>query len=199
MAGRKKKAKPTTKKRKEKKSALLSLKQNIQKRLPVVKFLVAFLISILAFYWLYNSAFFAEEISKPLTKFQAELSSHILNFFGQNTWVEKSILHGQNSALDIKKGCDGIEPTALFIIGVLIVPLSWKTKLPGLLMGLIALLLINLLRITGLYFANVYWPEAFEFLHLHGGFALFFVVAIIVWMVWASWAIQYTKVKKAAS
>lgn len=198
MAKNKKRASKKTEKGKVSKQPYwrLTLKDNWRKRSPVFKFVSAFTVGIIIFYSLYNSTFFNIYIADPLTHFQARLSSSILNIMGQATSAEGNVLRNSYTALDIKKGCDGIEPTMFFIIGVLLVPFNWRAKRYGLLVGLVALFSLNLLRIVGLYFAKVYWPSAFDTLHIHGGFALFFIITIIIWMTWANWALKNTSLEK---
>lgn len=156
---------------------------------PILKFVLAFALGIIVFYTIYFSDFFTTHVSSYIVSAQAQLSGFILNIFGFDTEVDQSLVSNGKVVLDIKKGCDGIEPTVFFLIGVLLVPFSRKAKMVGLATGLGVLSLLNILRIIGLFVVNFYWPKAFDFLHLHGGFTLFFIVTIIVWIIWANWAI----------
>jgi len=168
--------------------------QNSWKRQSIpLKFLLVFVLSLIAFYSVYSLTAFQQYVVIPATNIQVRLSHWVLNIFGQNTWIDQGVIYANGVALNVKAGCDGIEPTAFFIIGVLLVPLSWRSKLVGLTVGIIVLQLLNLIRIIGLFFAKVYWPSSFDILHLHGGFTLFFVLTIIIWMIWANWAIQTSK------
>ena len=185
-----KKSKKRTKGKPVKPKTLTSrLNTGFAQKKPVLKFVLIFGLAIILFYTLYFSDFFTDHISRYIISGQAQLSSFLLNIFGFNTTVGNTIILNGDVILDIKKGCDGIEPTVFFLIGVLLVPFSRKAKLVGLLGGLVVLSLLNILRITGLFVVNSYWPESFDFLHLHGGFTLFFIVTIIVWIIWANWAI----------
>lgn len=160
---------------------------------PVIKFASIFALGILIFYTIYFSDFFTEHIASVIIRNEARLSSFLLNIFGFDTEVNETLVSNGKVLLDIKKGCDGIEPTVFFLIGVLLVPFSRKAKVVGLLIGIFVLSLLNVLRIVGLFLVNSYWPQAFDFLHLHGGFTLFFIVTIVVWMLWANWAIGLPK------
>ena len=168
--------------------------RNIWRRQPIpLQFLLLFVLSLVAFYSIYGLSAFQQYVVLPATNIQVRLSSWILNILGQNTSIDQGVIYANEVALNVKAGCDGIEPTAFFIIGVLLVPLSWRTKLVGLSVGIVVLQLLNLIRIVGLFFAQAYWPSSFDILHLHGGFTLFFVLTIIIWMIWANWAIQTSK------
>ena len=80
-----------------------------------------------------------------------------------------------------------VEATALYICAVLVFPLiTFRKKIPGLLWGVGILFVLNIFRIAGLYLSGRYWPEAFDFLHLHGGVVIFTIISIALWMVWVN-------------
>lgn len=186
-------SKKTKGNKKKSKGIVFSIKAFWQRQSIPLKFLSVFALSLIAFYSLYGLPAVQQYVVIPATNIQVHLSSWILNILGQDTRIDQGVIYASGVALNVKAGCDGIEPTAFFIIGVLLVPLSWRSKLVGLAVGIIVLQLLNLIRIVGLFFAKVYWPSSFDVLHLHGGFTLFFVLTIIIWMIWANWAIQTSK------
>ncbi len=160
---------------------------------PVLKFIITFGICITLFYIIYSTKFFEENIAIPFLNLQANFSSSILNIFGFGTTIKSNIISGSDQVLSIQRGCDGIEPIALFTIGVLLVPFSMKTKLPGIAFGIISLSLLNIIRIIGLFIIKLYQPQLFDPLHIHGGYSIFIIVTVLLWIVWAQWAIQKTK------
>lgn len=156
----------------------------------MLKYVFGFISLIILFYVVYSSSFFEQNIVEPLSAFQTKIASGILNVFSYGTSATDGMLQSDGIALDVAKGCDGMEPLALFIVGLLLVPFSLRLKLVGLAWGVGILFLLNILRIAGLYIAKVHFPSAFEFLHLHGGFAIFTVITIVIWAVWAQWAMN---------
>ncbi len=166
-----------------------SWKTTFQDKLPILKYVGGFILLLSIFYSIYVSDIFKIGFLNPFVSFQAKLSSFLLNLMGQNTTTAGTQLIGTTS-LNVTKGCDGMEVTALYLIGVLLMPFAWRSKMWGVLTGLGVLFLLNLGRIVALYLSQIYWPSAFDFLHLHGGFALFTVVAIFMWARWANWAIR---------
>ena len=122
-----------------------------------------------------------------LLNFQANLASKVLGLIGEKTKVEGDNIIGDIFKVSIKGGCDGMEATALYIIAVLAIPLvSFKEKLPALYYGLLILFVLNIIRIALLYFAGLYWPKAFEFMHLQGGVIIFTMISIIMWLIWVN-------------
>ncbi len=157
---------------------------------PILKYLGGFVGLLVIFYAIYTSQFFEEWVLLPLMSLQTAIAGFFLNLFGLGVSSEGAVLQGQAAMLNVAKGCDGMEASALYLIGVLLMPFSWRSKWVGLGLGAGVLFLLNLLRIIVLYLSKVYFPSAFETLHIHGGFALFTIVAILMWAGWANWAMK---------
>ena len=153
-------------------------------------FLLAFGIGVILFYLGYNSDFYQDNLEPPLLNVQATISSGLLNLFGEGTTVSKEVITSPDFAISIKNGCDGMEASALFLIAILVFPLGFKWKIPGIIAGYLTLFIANIARIAGLFLVGKYWSEAFDFMHLHGGLILFSALAIFVWLVWVNWALK---------
>ncbi|UCE61919.1 MAG: hypothetical protein JSU63_09325, partial [Phycisphaerales bacterium] len=66
----------------------------------------------------------------------------------------------------IVRGCDAIEPVAAFTAAVLASPVSVSFKAWGILVGALALQVINLIRLVTLFFVGVYFPRALDIVHI---------------------------------
>lgn len=151
----------------------------------LLKFFGFFALAMAIFYAIYYSSFYAEHINGPLLNFQARISNFFLALIGQGTSVDGDVIYSDDFRVSIKGGCDGVEATALYICAVLVFPLiSMRKKIPGLLWGVGILFVINIFRIVMLFLSGKYWPEAFDFLHLHGGVVIFTIISIVLWMIW---------------
>ena len=153
----------------------------------LLKFFGFFALAMIAFYSFYYSSLYEDYVMKGLLNFQARISNFVLNLMGQPTSVDGDVIYSDDFRVSIKGGCDGVEATALYICAVLVFPLiNFRKKIPGLLWGVGILFIINILRIVGLYLSGRYWPQAFDFLHLHGGVVIFTIISIVLWMIWVS-------------
>ena len=153
----------------------------------LLKFFGFFALAMIAFYSFYYSSLYEDYVMKGLLNFQARISNFVLNIIGQPTSVDGDVIYSDEFRVSIKGGCDGVEATALYICAVLVFPLiSLRKKIPGLLWGVGILFIINIFRIVGLYLSGRYWPQAFDFLHLHGGVVIFTIISIVLWMIWVS-------------
>ena len=158
------------------------------------KFMAYFAIAMIIFYAFYYSSFYEKYIMENLLSLQAKVSNFVLNILGQGTQVDGDVIYSDDFRVSIHGGCDGIEATALYVCAVLVFPLvSFAKKIPGLLWGIAILSVINIFRIVGLYLSGLYWPVAFDFLHLHGGVIIFTIISIALWMFWVN---RVTKTEK---
>ena len=159
---------------------------------PVTRFLLLFGIGMAVFYIIYKSAIFNNFIGTPIVEAQANLSTGLLNVIGENVTAAGTSMKGTDGfAIDVKGGCDGLEATALLLVAILMFPIGFKYKIPGIIFGGIGLLLLNLLRIAGLYLAGNYGSEQlFNLLHEQGGFVIFTALSIVIWLIWANWAMK---------
>lgn len=182
---------------KAKPSPQQSFQEGLKAKSPVILFLVGFAVCVIVFYLFYYSSWYEENLRDGLLAFQAKLGGGLINLFGYGVQVNNGIISGNDFAMSIKNGCDGLEATVLFLSAVLMFPIAFKLKIPGLLLGFGILFIANLIRIMGLYMIGVHWNSAFEFFHLHGGLVLFMFFALSIWLLWIDWA--YKKEKKYAT
>ena len=98
-------------------------------------------------------------------------------------------------SITVARGCDAMEPAALFISAVLASPVTWRARIFAALAGTALLLFINLIRIISLFLCAVHWKSAFDVMHLDVWQALFIFLAIFLWAIWAAWAVKRHKRK----
>ena len=170
-----------------------------QEKSPVFKFMAGFAGVIIVFYALYYSSWFEVNFKAPILAVQAMAGGALLNLFGYSVSVANEVISGSGATVKIAGGCDGLEATALFLAAILVFPLPFKFKWPGLLAGFIALTLLNVFRIAGLFLTQKYWPEAFDFMHIQGGLYLYAIITILLMLIWADWALKNYKKEKTAA
>ena len=79
--------------------------------------------------------------------------------------------------------------SAFFIFAVLAwpVPVLWWRRATGLAVGTLLLLTLNPVRIVSLYYTGIYFPSAFEVMHLDVWQPAFIVLALFFWVMWVWW------------
>ena len=136
-----------------------------ENRRPAAQFLIRFL-GLMALYYLLTVLPWTDAyLTMPVLKFCADATSWMLNQFGASTGSEGVVVHGATYAIAVRRGCDPVDPIALFVVGVLAFPASSRGRLVGLLFGPAALFGVNLLRLCSLYILGEARSSWFEILH----------------------------------
>ncbi len=107
--------------------------------------------------------------------------------------VNGQSISGRRASLLIERGCDAIEPSALFVAGVLAFPAAFMSKIPGMLLGTVCLMVLNIFRIISLFYVRRFWPQVFEVMHIDVWQSLFVLIAILFWILWAVKAVRTVK------
>lgn len=157
-----------------------------QKR-PVVFFVLGFALLMVVFYAILLSDYFQNNIQVKVMSVYAVISSFILNIFGMETIATSGWIRAPQFSISIARGCDALEAMALFASALLTFPAQWKHKLAGLGVGLAVLYLLNVVRIVSLYLIGLYFPKAFEFMHVEVWQGIFIIFALALWIFWIRW------------
>ena len=180
----KKKSKKTTKKVKaSKKQQPSNSSVEWEARKPVLKFAGTFLVICLLFYLATNMEWF-QTFRKPLLSMYSGISAFILNIFGYGVSSDGSFLTSEDFSVSIEEGCDAIAPAILYAVSVAIFPLAWKYRWRGLVYGLLAIAVLNLIRIVSLFITGIHAPSLFEFMHVDFWQAIFIVFTVAIWIYW---------------
>lgn len=86
-------------------------------------------------------------------------------------------LRAPGGGLNILNGCEGMDALLLLICAFLVAPVSWRTRLPGLLAGIPVVFVVNQARILTLFYA--YRSDHSLFEPLHGIIAPIAIVLIV--------------------
>ena len=160
-----------------------------------LRFLVIFAVLMGIYYAATTTAAVKERFFPWYLTLNADASVVVLHGVGID--YVKRVHHGLNSSrgsINVERGCDAVEPTALFVAAVLASPVPWLSKLPAVLVGTLILAIVNVIRIVSLFLSAVYWRKAFDILHLDVWQAAFILLAILMWALWASWAVRRSAV-----
>ncbi|MDZ4844297.1 MAG: exosortase H [Chitinophagales bacterium] len=166
------------------------LKASIADKNPILLFLLVFGALMGLFYAVWITEFFTETIFNPVLHFYARLAGFILNLFGYGTVVSGMNISNADFSISVKRGCDAIEPIALFASAVLAFPASFKKKMPGIAAGVAFLLAVNLIRIVSLFLTGLYAPALFDFMHMEVWQVVFILLALVCWVIWIRWSQQ---------
>lgn len=153
-----------------------------------IRFITLFGLWLAVFYVLATRSYFETRLFPKYCALNAGVSGALLNGAGIGVNVHertvRSATHG--FAIEVARGCDAIEPSALFCAAVLASPVVWWRRVVAALMGTVLLMVLNLARVISLFLVGVYWRSAFDTMHLEVWQVAFIFLAILLWGLWAA-------------
>lgn len=159
----------------------------------VLRFILIMAVLMGGFYAFYYAPGGGDTLSGRLIRgylaLYAEASGGLLRLLGFQATVTGQTISGDFS-VTVVKGCDAMEPKALFIAAVMAFPAAWRRRLIGIVVGLAALISVNLFRIVSLYWIGARAPDWFDVMHLEVWQTILVLISIGLWVLWALWATQ---------
>jgi len=98
--------------------------------------------------------------------------------------VDGQVLSSPRFAVTIYNGCNGLEAILVFVAGVLAFPASWRARLLGVVLGVVAVQLLNIVRVVSLYYVGVWRPEWFTTAHVLVWQTIVILFAVVLWLFW---------------
>lgn len=179
--------KKTTKNKKSTVSYFSGIRSGLRQKLPIIFFALGFAVLMVLFYIFWLSDYAQENIQVHIVSVNAKISSFVLNIFGMKTRATNELISSAYFSVGIAKGCDAIEAMALFAAALLSFPAKWLHKLAGFFAGIAILFILNIVRVVSLFMIGVYYPKAFEIMHVEVWQVLFIIFAIGLWIFWIKW------------
>jgi exosortase H (IPTLxxWG-CTERM-specific) len=87
-------------------------------------------------------------------------------------------------AVAIEAGCNGVEATLVLTAAMLAFPATWRHRLAGIVVGVAAVQLLNVVRVVSLFYLGQWNQQVFEWAHLYVWQALIMLDVLIVWVIW---------------
>lgn len=108
-------------------------------------------------------------VIQPFTGWLATVSAAIIMPFDDAVVASGRIIEHTTAqfAVSIESGCNGVEATIVLIAGVVAFPASWKQRLVAVLLGFLAIQVLNLARIISLFYLGQWNLDIFTWTHLY--------------------------------
>jgi exosortase H (IPTLxxWG-CTERM-specific) len=122
----------------------------------------------------------------PWTEGLAAASGAVITLFDPHVVAAGKVLQSTRNgfAVSIEAGCNGIEAAIVLIAVMLAFPAPWLHRLYGILAGLAAVQVLNLVRIVSLFYLGQWNMRAFEWAHLYVWQGLIMLDVLIVALLW---------------
>lgn len=132
---------------------------------------------------------------EPFTGVLAKACAMVIHMFDGTTVSQGKLIHNASRTfiVSIERGCNGIEAVIILFSAILAFPAPWKHKAVGLVVGFLAIQVLNVVRIVSLFFLGMWNQVWFEWFHLYLWQALIVLDALIVFLIWLRYMPQERK------
>jgi exosortase H (IPTLxxWG-CTERM-specific) len=151
-----------------------------------IVFLVVFLVLLGASFTAISLQPVNDRVIEPFTAGVAKVSGVTLDLIGQDVTMRGTIIENDRFAVNIRNGCNGVETMLIFIAAVLAFPAAWGARLAGLVLGMLAIQLVNLIRVVALFLTGAYFPRLFDASHTVVWQTVVILAGVLLWIFWAS-------------
>jgi exosortase H (IPTLxxWG-CTERM-specific) len=158
----------------------------VRTRRRELTFLTVFLLTLAASFSLISLNQVNDHVIEPFTGAIATVSGATLNLLGQNVHMQGTVIRSPRFAVNIKNGCNGVEAMLIFLAAVLAFPAPWRSRGIGLALGMVAIQIVNLVRVVALFLTGVYLPSLFNASHTVVWQTLVILFSVLLWIYWAN-------------
>lgn len=125
----------------------------------------------------------------PAQDFLAGSATRLAQTFGSSSSANADQIHVGGLVMDINYECTGLYVLMILFTFLLAYPASWRSRIVGALIGLAALTLINVVRISVLVGIAEVQPDLFAYFHEYVWQGVFLILVIAYAMTW----VEYTQ------
>ncbi len=152
----------------------------------IVRFLVVFVVLVLAASLLIRTSWVEESVLVPYTSFITRLAGATLRAIGVEVQVQGTAILHPTFSVEIRRGCDGMEATLLLVCATLAYPFcSFRRRGLALVTGYITIFVLNLIRVVGLFLLGFKgFTQVFQFVHTYVAQFAIVTAVMILWLFW---------------
>lgn len=152
----------------------------------MLRFFLLFVVMLAVLFGLELTPWVQDWLVVPWTNALALISTWIVTLFDGNVTATGKVMRSATNgfAVSIEAGCNGVEATLVLLAAMLAYPAPWKHKAVGLVVGILAVQLLNILRVISLFYLGQWNYDVFEWAHLYVWQALIMLDVLVVWLIW---------------
>ena len=152
----------------------------------MARFGFVFLLVLAGLFTLEMQVVVQQTVIAPFTAFLATISAGIILPFDSSVLSYGKVLQfGPGGfSVSIEAGCNGVEATIVLIAAVLAYPAPWRARAVAIVLGFLAIQVLNILRIISLFYLGNWNLDIFSWVHLYLWPALIMLDVLIVFVVY---------------
>ena len=127
-----------------------------------------------------------DRVIVPFTEVVTRGAAGLLSIFESGVWAAGTVMRSSQFALDVRNGCNGVEAVILLAAAIFAFPATLRSRLIGLLTASVAIEVLNLVRLSSLFWLGEHYRRIFDFFHVAVWQSLIILAAISIFIFW-SW------------
>ncbi len=130
----------------------------------------------------------------PFTELVARSAVQLLRGIETGVGTAGTVMQSSRFALDVRNGCNGVEATILLAAAIIAFPATLRSRLIGLGIACVAIELLNVVRLSSLFWLGEHHRQIFDLFHVAVWQSLIILAAIAMFVLW-SWKFAETPLK----
>ncbi|HEY3055792.1 MAG TPA: exosortase H [Thermoanaerobaculia bacterium] len=149
-------------------------------------FTAKFLALLIFFYAITALPFVNDHVTVPFTAFLTRVSVNVLGLFDGDVHAVGTTMASERFAMDVRNGCNAVETMMLFAAAVLSFPASARFRMIGLAIGLPIIQLVNIVRLTSLFWVGSRHARWFDVFHIALWQSVIILIGVAMFAIWSS-------------
>jgi exosortase H (IPTLxxWG-CTERM-specific) len=153
---------------------------------PRIVFVAKFCMVMLGLYAVIALNQVNDGVVVPFTEVVTNGAVGLLSIFESGVGTAGTVMRSARFALDVRNGCNGVEAVILLAAAIFAFPATLRSRLIGVSAASVAIELLNLVRLSSLFWLGEHDRRIFEFFHVAVWQSLVILAAISIFILW-SW------------
>ena len=152
---------------------------------PRIIFVAKFGVAMLVLYGIVALNQVNDAVIIPFTGVVARGAAGLLRGVEGGVDTQGTVMRSARFALDVRNGCNGVEATILLVAAILAFPATLRSRLIGLTIASIAIELLNIVRLSSLFWLGEHYRQVFDLFHVAVWQSLIILAAISMFVLWS--------------
>ena len=151
-----------------------------------ITFAINFLVLLVLFYVVIALKPVNDHVIVPFTTAITNISGMTLRTFERDISISGTTIGSPRFSVDVKNGCNAVEAMMLFAAAVLAFPAPLRSRLLALAVGLPIIQIVNMARLTSLFWLGVRHPDWFDIFHIALWQTVIILISVAMFATWSS-------------
>jgi exosortase H (IPTLxxWG-CTERM-specific) len=152
---------------------------------PRILFVARFIVALIVLYAVVAFNPVNDHVIVPFTAAVASSSAMLLRVVESGVEAVGTVMRSPLFALDVQNGCNGVEAAILLAAAIFAFPATLRSRLIALPLAVIAIELLNLVRLGSLFWLGEHHRAVFDFVHIAVWQSLVILAAISIFVLWS--------------